>query len=73
MKILIIDIDSKIPNLALKKIEKYHSDRGDEVIWNNELMQYSSDKIYVSCIFSWNNRPRPSRAGWGVCFKINPL
>lgn len=29
MNILIIDIDSKIPNLALKKIEKYHRDRGD--------------------------------------------
>lgn len=28
-RILIIDIDSKIPNLALKKIEKYHLDKGD--------------------------------------------
>lgn len=54
MKILIIDIDSKIPNLALKKIEKYHLDKGDEVIWNNELMAYSVDKIYVSCIFTKN-------------------
>lgn len=56
MKILLMDIDSKIPNLALKKIEKYHIDRGDEVIWNNELMQYVSDKIYVSCIFDWNKK-----------------
>ena len=54
MKILLIDIDSKIPNLALKKIEKYHIDRGDEVIWNNELFQYSVDKTYVSIIFDWN-------------------
>ena len=26
--ILIIDIDSKIPNFALAKIEKYYSDKG---------------------------------------------
>lgn len=54
MKILIIDIDSKIPNLALKKIEKYHIDRGDEVMWNNELFQFSVDKTYVSIVFDWN-------------------
>ena len=54
MKVLIMDIDSKIPNLALKKIEKYHKDKGDEVVWNNELMRFSSDKIYVSCIFTEN-------------------
>ena len=52
MKILIINIDSKLPNFALKKIEKYHKDRGDEVIWDFPLMP--SDKIYVSCIFDWN-------------------
>jgi len=54
MKILIINIDSKIPNLALKKIEKYHKDKGDEVITDYPLAQNSVDKIYVSCIFSWN-------------------
>ena len=54
VKILLLDIDSKIPNLALKKIEKYHLDRGDEVIWNNELFYTIADKTYVSCIFSWN-------------------
>ena len=54
MKILLIDIDSKIPNLALKKIEKYHLDKGDTVEWNNELAQLYVDKIYVSCIFPEN-------------------
>jgi hypothetical protein len=54
MNILIIDIDSKIPNLALKKIEKYHLDRGDKVTWNFPLARYSSDKIYVSCVFTKN-------------------
>jgi len=53
-KILLIDIDSTIPNLALKKIEKYHIDRGDTVEWNNELGQLYADKVYVSCIFPEN-------------------
>jgi len=51
-KILLINIDSKIPNLALKKIEKYHKDKGDEVMWNFPLMQ--ADKTYVSIVFDWN-------------------
>lgn len=55
-KILIIDIDSKIANLALKKIEKYYLDQGDEVIWNFPLARTSVDKIYVSCIFDWNKK-----------------
>jgi radical SAM superfamily enzyme YgiQ (UPF0313 family) len=54
MKILIIDIDSKIQNYALKKIEKYHQGRGDDVTWNFPLMKYSADKIYVSCVFTKN-------------------
>jgi hypothetical protein len=54
MKVVLIDIDSKIPNLALKKIEKYHLDKGDSVVWNNELMASISDKTYVSCVFDEN-------------------
>ena len=54
MKILLIDIDSKIPNLALKKIEKYHKDKGDIVTWNNALDRLVANKIYVSCIFPEN-------------------
>lgn len=54
MKIMLIDIDSKIPNLALKKIEKHHKDRGDKIIWNLPLWRNQVDKIYVSCVFSKN-------------------
>ncbi|MHB1275787.1 MAG: hypothetical protein ACYC0D_07845, partial [Candidatus Humimicrobiaceae bacterium] len=55
MKILLIDIDSKIPNLALKKIEKYHIDKGDEVVWNFPLYRQKADKVYVSCVFTKNS------------------
>jgi hypothetical protein len=54
MKVLLIDIDSIIPNLALKKIEKYHIYKGDEIIWDFPLAKYECDKIYVSCVFDWN-------------------
>jgi len=54
MEILIIDIDSKIPNLALHKIAKYHTVQGDTVTWNFPLMKHLADKIYVSCVFTEN-------------------
>lgn len=63
MKVLLIDIDSTIPNLALKKIEKYHLDRGDDVCWNFPLMRNSVDKIYVSCIFTKNKNKCGEWAG----------
>lgn len=56
MKILLIDIDSKIPNLALHKIATYYKDKGDEVIWNLPIMRDCVDKIYVSCVFDWNKK-----------------
>jgi len=61
MNVLLIDIDSKIPNLALKKIEKYHLDKCDEVTWNMPLAKNQSDKIYVSCIFTQN---KPQAEMW---------
>ena len=54
MRILLIDIDSKIPNLALMKIEKYHHDKGDEIIWNNPLFMDIADNVFVSCVFKKN-------------------
>ena len=55
MEVLLINIDSKrMPNLALKKIEKYHLDRGDDVIWDMPIYTHLMDRIYVSCIFKIN-------------------
>lgn len=50
MKILLIDVDSKIPNLALMKISAYHKAHGDEVGFNIS----DPDKIYASVIFRKN-------------------
>lgn len=50
VNVLLIDIDSKIPNLALMKISHYHKDRRDNVGFNIS----NPDKIYASVIFKKN-------------------
>jgi len=66
MNILLIDIDSTIPNLALKKIEAYHLSVGDTIHWNMPLMRHAVDKIYVSCIFTKNKELADEWAEYGA-------
>lgn len=51
MKIGLIAVDSKYPNLALMKISRYHKERSDEVEWYDGFSCY--DKVYMSKIFSF--------------------
>ena len=62
MRISLINIDSVIPNLALHKIELYHQQRGDEVLWDFPLAK--ADKTYVSCVFDYN---KYKCNGWVGC------
>lgn len=50
MKVLLIDADSTIPNLALMKISAYHKSKGDTVGFNIA----DPDKVYCSIIFKKN-------------------
>jgi hypothetical protein len=67
-KILLVDVDSKIPNLALMKLSTYHKSLGDLI--DIQQLYYSGypdkrketiidakeyDKVYVSIIFTINN------------------
>jgi hypothetical protein len=61
MNILLIDVDSKIPNLALMKLSTYHKAKGDTVklqvigeYTNNIRSDIIPDKIYASIIFKKN-------------------
>lgn len=54
MKVLLLDIDSKIPNLALMKLSAWHKQQGNEVIFNFPLASSFCDKIYASVIFPEN-------------------
>lgn len=49
--ILFIDIDSKIPNLALMKLARYHVNKGDNVFLKK---CDNPDKVYVSVVFEKN-------------------
>jgi len=53
-RILLIAVDSKYPNLALSKIKTYYEGRGCEVVENYKRLTQKVDKIYVSCLFTWN-------------------
>lgn len=50
MAIGLIDVDSKIPNLALMKISGYHKELGEKVEFVQENKDY--EKIYASTIFT---------------------
>ena len=63
MKVLLLNIDSKLPNLALKKIEMWHKLQGDAVIWDMPIMLNIVDKVYVSCVFSWNRHKAENYGG----------
>ena len=54
MKVLLLDIDSKLPNLALHKIAMWHEQRGDVVEWDMPMMMGIADRSYASCVFTKN-------------------
>ena len=60
MRILLVNVDSKIPNLAIEKLRVYHEAQNDEVSLIKDtssilpLFVHNYDKIYVSCVFDYN-------------------
>lgn len=54
----IIQVDGKLPNLALMQIASYHEKRGNSVEWyNGNLFESQYDLIYASKIFSFSETP----------------
>jgi len=59
MKIALIDIDSKIPNIALMKLSAYHKNKGDAVeFWKGVFFNDEYDKIYASKVFDFSSLPK---------------
>ena len=52
MKVGLIDVDSKIPNLALMKLSAYHKNKGDIVEFYNPMFR-DYNIIYMSKIFDF--------------------
>jgi len=57
MKVGLIDIDSKIPNLALMKLSAYHKQKGDDVELTQPLFADQFDLVYASKIFDFSVMP----------------
>jgi radical SAM superfamily enzyme YgiQ (UPF0313 family) len=53
--VILYDIDSKIPNLALMKLSAFHKDQGDKVILCKDISYMPGDIYYASSIF-YNKR-----------------
>ncbi len=53
MKVLLIDYDGKLPNLALMKRSTWHKAQGDDVFLNT---CDCPDKVYISTLFTWNRQ-----------------
>jgi len=66
MEILLIDIDSKIPNLALHKLARWHEAQGDHVHWNLPMIRHAVNRIYASCVFTKNKADADEWAEFGA-------
>lgn len=50
MRVLLIDVDSKIPNLALMQISAWHKAQGNQVGFGID----DPDSVFISCVFKKN-------------------
>ncbi|MCX6583353.1 MAG: radical SAM protein [Candidatus Aminicenantes bacterium] len=50
--VVLIDVDSTIPNLALMKISRFYKKQGREVILTREsALHRKADRVFASCVF----------------------
>lgn len=56
MKVLLLDIDGKLPNIALHKLAAWHELQGDLIVWNLPLYLNQADHVYISTILT-SSRP----------------
>ena len=75
MRIGLLDVDSKIPNLALMKISQWHKLNGDDVEHYMPLAHSLYDKVYASKIFNFSDGSDIQEdmivGGTGIDLKIN--
>lgn len=56
-RVCLIDVDSKIPNLALMRASTWHKQRGDDVKMGYEPLIDNPDLCYASKIFNFTSEP----------------
>lgn len=55
MNIRLVDLDGKMPNIALMKISNYHKALGHNTEWHNPLFDKKIDRLYISKIFNFTD------------------
>ena len=55
MRVALYDVDSKIPNLALMKLSRFHREEGDKVEMYLPLAINTYDRIYASKVFDYSD------------------
>jgi hypothetical protein len=74
MKVGLVQVDGKLPNLALMQICAYHESLGHEVEWfKGELYADEYDEIYASQIFSFSKTPQLPVNAWIGGTGIDPF
>lgn len=53
----LIDVDGKMPNLALMKISAWHKSQGDDVELTLPILANIYDRVYMSKVFTWSDMP----------------
>lgn len=83
MAIALIDVDSKLPNLALMKLSSYYKSLGEEVEFVQPNKQY--EKIFASAIFTrskekclklqeqYGDKIEIGGTGWDIKKELNPV
>ena len=58
MRVKLVQIDGKLPNLALMQLASWHKARGDEVVYtrdtHHDLFESPFDRVYGSAIFKFS-------------------
>jgi hypothetical protein len=69
MRVGLIQVDGKLPNLALMKLSAWHKSQGDEVIFPydyQDMFAGKMDKVYAAVVFDWNRGKAAEYARWGA-------
>jgi radical SAM superfamily enzyme YgiQ (UPF0313 family) len=69
MRVGLIQVDGKLPNLALMKLSAWHKSQGDEVIFPYDYYDMfvgQVDKVYAAVVFDWNRKQAAEYAKLGA-------
>jgi hypothetical protein len=54
VEVRLLDLDSKMANIAMMKISAFHKSQGDNIEWFNALTDRQIDKLYISKLFKFS-------------------